>query len=226
MRMANNLAQIPLRCFILLVLAVSANAVERHELPDGAVLVTDIAGNPVADAVIWFATAGYTRQSPDNSAAIVVDQIDKQFFPQISVIPVGSEVIFPNNDSVSHHVYSFSQPNSFELPLYRGGETPTVRFEHAGVVTLGCNIHDAMLGYILVLDATEFAITDKEGVARFDRAPAADVAFQIWSPRLDAKKALSAERIASVTALVSVRAPLRLQPQPSVSNGSLAWEDY
>jgi plastocyanin len=224
--MPNCTIQTLLHSFILLCWAVSVNAVESHEQPDQAVFVTDIAGNPVADAVVWLAIAEEPAQHPDKSAAIVVDQMDKQFLPQLSVIRVGDEVIFPNSDSVSHHVYSFSQPNSFELPLYRGGETPRVRFEHAGIVTLGCNIHDAMLGYILVLDTTEFAITDKDGVARFYHLPAADVDIQIWSPRLDAKKALLAERIESVTALLSVRAPLRLQPQPGVSDGSLAWEDY
>ena len=83
-----------------------------------------------------------------------------------------------------------------------------------------------MLGYILVLDATEFAITDKRGVARFEHLPAAEVGIQIWSPRLDVKKAVLTERVESADALVTVRVPLRLQPQPAVSDGSLAWEDY
>ena len=80
--MPNSLAQILLRSCILLALAGSATAVERPELPDGAVFVTDVAGNPVADAVVWFSMPEESRQLPDKSPAIVVDQIDKQFLPQ------------------------------------------------------------------------------------------------------------------------------------------------
>lgn len=226
MQMLKSMTQTLLLSFVLLGWAVSGGAVETHELPEGAIVVTDIAGSPVANAVVWFSTAGASSEYPDRPDPIVVDQIGKQFIPQLSVIRVGDEVVFPNSDSVSHHVYSFSQPNSFELPLYRGGQTPRVKFEHAGIVTLGCNIHDAMLGYILVLDTTEYVITNEDGVARFDRLPAADVGIQVWSPRLDVKKPVLAERIESVTPSLAVRTPLRLQPQPGVSGGSLAWEDY
>ena len=223
--MPNSTIRILLCSLICLNLAVSANVLGTPEPPGQPVFVTDAAGSPVADAVVWFSTADGIGK-PTYNSPFVVDQIDKQFVPQLSVIQVGDEVSFPNSDSVSHHVYSFSQQNSFELPLYRGGETPKVRFEHAGIVTLGCNIHDAMLGYILVLDTNDFAITDKDGVARFSRIPTADTAIKIWSPRLNATKVLVAERIESVTTLLSVRAPLRLQPQPEVSHSSLAWEDY
>ena len=82
-----------------------------------------------------------SRRSP-----VVIDQRDKVFVPVVTVIQTGTEVSFPNSDSVSHHVYSFAQPNTFELPLYKGKRSPTVQFDHAGVVTLGCNIHDSMVG--------------------------------------------------------------------------------
>jgi plastocyanin len=211
---------------LMLVWAVSASAAESVNPDAATVYVTDAAGNPVADAVVWFAAEAGIDQIDAASDAVVIDQIDKHFVPSLTVVRTGTEVEFPNSDSVSHHVYSFAQPNSFELPLYRGGETPRIRFDHAGVVTLGCNIHDAMIAYIVVLDATDFAITDKQGVARFARLPAADVAIQIWSPRLNAAKPLPVQRIESANALLTVRAPLRLQPQPDVSEGSLTWEDY
>lgn len=201
---------------VFLNLAVTAHAA-------GAVVaVTDASGTPVADAVVWF-----PGQTPERTAdRAVVDQIDKQFVPQVTVVSAGTEVAFPNSDSVSHHVYSFAQPNSFELPLYRGGETPVVRFDHAGIVTLGCNIHDSMLGYIVVLDSAEFAVTGADGLAHFTHLPAADSEIKIWSPRLDVAQAVTAERIASAGTQLSVRAAVKLQPQPDVREGSLAWEDY
>lgn len=201
---------------VFLNLAVTAHAA-------GAVVaVADATGAPVADAVVWF-----PAQTPERTAdRAVVDQIDKQFVPQVTVVSAGTEVAFPNSDSVSHHVYSFAQPNSFELPLYRGGETPVVRFDHPGIVTLGCNIHDSMLGYIVVLDGAEFAVTDAGGLAHFKRLPAEDSEIKIWSPQLDVAQAVTAERIATTDTRLSVRAAVELQPLPDVREGSLAWEDY
>jgi len=70
----------------------------------------------------------------------VMDQVDRAFAPDLLVIPVGSTVEFPNSDSVSHQIYSFSATKRFKLPLYRGKPYPPVPFDQAGVVTLGCNI--------------------------------------------------------------------------------------
>src|SRR5207237_63851 len=130
------------------------------------------------------ATLGMTVQSPDGHALAgavvtarpldapgkrpapvhaVMDQLDRAFAPDLLVIPVGSTVAFPNSDSVSHQIYSFSQPKRFKLPLYRGKPYPPVQFDQAGVVTLGCNIHDDMLAYLLVTDAPWFGRTDQSG---------------------------------------------------------------
>src|SRR5207248_2506647 len=91
----------------------------------------------------------------------VMDQVDRAFAPDLLVIPVGSTVEFPNSDSVSHQIYSFSPTKRFKLPLYRGKPYPPVPFDQAGVVTLGCNIHDDMLAYLVVTDAPWFGRTDK-----------------------------------------------------------------
>src|SRR5438132_7382630 len=89
-----------------------------------------------------------------------MDQVDRAFAPDLLVVPIGSTVEFPNSDSVSHQIYSFSQPKRFKLPLYHGKPYPPVQFDQAGVVTLGCNIHDDMLAYLLVTDAPWFGRTE------------------------------------------------------------------
>ena len=83
-----------------------------------------------------------------------MDQRNRAFVPHVLIVPVGSSVTFPNGDSVSHQVYSFSPARKFQLPLYRGSPNPPVVFDRAGVVTLGCNIHDPMRGYIFVSTAS------------------------------------------------------------------------
>jgi plastocyanin len=93
----------------------------------------------------------------------VMDQVHKQFVPAVLPITVGSEVRFPNNDQIHHHVYSFSRSKSFELPLYKGDAAPPVLFDKLGMVQIGCNIHDWMSAVILVLPTSYFAITDEDG---------------------------------------------------------------
>jgi plastocyanin len=92
-------------------------------------------------------------------AALEMAQQKKQFVPEVLVVPVGSEVRFPNHDTVRHHVYSFSPAKKFELKLYTGTPANPVLFDRPGVVVLGCNIHDQMVGWILVVDTPYYAQT-------------------------------------------------------------------
>jgi plastocyanin len=113
----------------------------------------------------------------------VMDQLNRAFVPDLLVIPVGSTVTFPNSDSVSHQIYSFSPAKRFQLPLYRGTPYPPVRFEQAGVVTLGCNIHDEMVGYLVVTDAPYYGRTDAKG-AWSDEVARGRYRITIWHPRM------------------------------------------
>src|ERR1700694_3849557 len=71
----------------------------------------------------------------------VMDQVKRAFAPDLLVVPVGSTVAFPNSDSVSHQIYSFSAAKRFQLRLYHGKPYPPVPVDQPGVITLGCNIH-------------------------------------------------------------------------------------
>lgn len=143
------------------------------------VQVQDQQGQALADAVILVAD-GVSR-SPQPVAAIM-DQVNRQFAPQVLVVQVGQAVSFPNSDNIRHHVYSFSDPKPFEIRLYSGVPSAPVIFDRAGVVVLGCNIHDQMVGYILVASGQLPLQSDSDGLINLPdellRAP-----MQIWHPR-------------------------------------------
>jgi plastocyanin len=144
-------------------------------------------GHAFAGAVVTVhPTAGPAHPAPPVRA--VMDQVDRAFAPDLLVIPVDSTVEFPNSDSVSHQIYSFSPAKRFQLPLYHGKPYPPVHFEQAGVVTLGCNIHDEMLAYVLVTDAPFFGRTDAAGSWSAE-VPRGGYRVSIWHPRIrdDAK---------------------------------------
>jgi len=106
------------------------------------------------------------------------------FVPGVLVVRTGTAVIFPNSDSVAHQVYSFSPVKRFELGLYRGHPHQPVVFDRPGVVVLGCNIHDNMLGYIFVTEAEYFGKSDRRGTWLQDALPAAEYEVAVWSARL------------------------------------------
>lgn len=184
-------------------------------------------GDPIAGAVLTAQTLdGASHHAQPVQAA--VRQADLTFDPDVLVIPVGSSVEFPNSDSVSHQIYSFSPAKRFQLPLYRGKPYPPVRFEQPGLVTLGCNIHDAMLAYILVTDARFFGRTDASGSWSAVDVPRGRYRIAVWHPRLrDSPTDLERE----LTIGESDRAELSLQlgkplRPPPLTGRPHSWDAY
>jgi len=161
----------------------------------------------------------------------IMDQAHNAFVPHILIVQTGTSVLFPNNDVVSHHVYSFSEPKTFELPLYKGNAHPPLLFDRPGVVVLGCNIHDSMLGYILVVDTPHFASTDAQGSISLDGLPAGDYSLRVWTPRLR-DNAQPVPRTIEVavdgTQNVSIKLEGRMAPdfRDRERVSSLPWERY
>ena len=146
--------------------------------------VQDAAGQPLGGAVVFLESAE-ARRLVKPLAEQEMSQENKQFVPGVRVLTVGTELRFPNRDSVRHHVYSFSPAKKFELKLYAGTPANPVRFDQPGVVVLGCNIHDQMVGWILVLDTPYFAQTPgTAGKASLGEVPPGNYRLRTWHPRL------------------------------------------
>ena len=143
-------------------------------------------GQPVADAVITVQpAAGGAAPAPIRFAwPMTMSQHDIRFDPFVLIVPVGSDVVFPNLDKVRHHVYSFSPAKRFELKLYGQEQARTVRFDKVGAVALGCNIHDAMVAFIRVVDTPYAAKTSAAGEAVIRGIPDGAAVMTVWHPYL------------------------------------------
>ena len=151
---------------------------------DVVVTVRTPQGKPVADAVV---TIEAPHSGPIRFAwPYRMAQHNLQFDPFVLIVPVGADVSFPNLDTVRHHVYSFSPAKRFELKLYGRDETRLVRIDKPGVVDLGCNIHDQMLAYIVVVDTPYAALTNAAGEAVISGTPAGARQLKVWHPFLKA----------------------------------------
>jgi plastocyanin len=175
------------------------------------VRVVDSSGKPVRDAVVTLYPASGVR-SPKPSGRYVVSQQNLQFHPFLSIVPVGADVSFPNFDNTKHHVYSFSAAKRFELKLFAKDQSRTVHFDKAGVVALGCNIHDQMTAFIVVTDSVWTARTNGQGVAAFENAPDAPGRVTVWHPYLRAPGGIVQQGLSA--AQRSVNFSVRLRPPP------------
>lgn len=143
------------------------------------VAVVDSAGKPVEGAVVFLESAAASA-ALQTAVPVKIVQRDKTFIPQITIVPRGTAVSFPNEDTVRHHVYSFSAVKQFEIKLYVGTPTEPVVFEQSGVAVLGCNIHDEMIAWVVVLDTPYYASTDTTGTVNLSQVPAGDYALRVW----------------------------------------------
>lgn len=171
--------------------------------------ITDARGRPVPDAVV-IATAQDTASERAASAPAVMDQVARAFVPSVLVVRTGTPVIFPNSDTVAHQVYSFSPAKRFQLGLYRGHPHAPVVLDQPGLVVLGCNIHDNMVGYIYVTDSPYFGKSDERGVSQTSALPPGEYDVSIWSPRLP-RDAASVKQHVSLSDVTPGRLEFRLQ---------------
>ena len=146
--------------------------------------LTDAKGRPVPDAVVSLMPLDAPPRLTPPTAPLEIMQKGQEFLPYVTPLVVGTTVSFPNRDTVQHHVYSLSKPKKFELPLYAGEAKAPVVFDQPGVVALGCNIHDWMSAYVIVLTTPWFAKTGADGTATIAGAPDGRYRAEVWHPRL------------------------------------------
>lgn len=148
----------------------------------GSVNVVDQAGTPVPDAIVLLPG---TVATTGNYEA-VIDQVGKRFTPYVSLVTSGTWIRFPNSDDTRHSVYSFSDAKTFELKLYHANDADPILFDKPGLVALGCNVHDHMKAYVLVIDQAG-RITDSNGQVEFDsdtNVLEGVTNLDVWHPQL------------------------------------------
>ena len=165
------------------------------------VLVQDKAGRPLQDAIVFLesADASRARLAGKSLTGIEIQQVNRQFEPRVVVVPQGTAIQFPNRDNVRHHVYSFSAAKNFELKLYSGTPANPVVFDKSGVAVLGCNIHDHMVAWVVVVDTPYYGKSAAAGRVTLPQVPPGAYRLRVWhadlpvgAPALDRALAVDA----------------------------------
>ncbi|MDQ6680626.1 MAG: methylamine utilization protein [Pseudomonadota bacterium] len=145
--------------------------------------VTDKAGRALPGAVVMLEpVSGKLPVKP--MSGIEIAQSKRKFVPDVTVVTLGTAVTFPNLDTVRHHVYSFSPAKTFELKLYAGTPSSAVVFDKTGIAAIGCNIHDQMAAWIVIVDTPHHARSGADGSARLEGVAAGSYRLRAWHPGL------------------------------------------
>jgi len=147
-----------------------------------------IAGLTLADAgaIVVFVEAGMNPPAAAGRAlpSVAIRQHGARFEPDFVAVSVGQEVRMPNDDTIYHNVFSYSEPNDFDLGLYAAGQSRTLRFEHPGLVRIYCSIHEGMDGLIFVAPLPLKTVADAEGRFTILDVPEGSYRLHVWSERL------------------------------------------
>ena len=171
-----------MRGVVALALAAALSAVDAAAATlDIEVLGRD--GKPLPDAVVFLESSA-ARAASRPLQGVEIGQTNKRFVPPVTVVTVGTAVSFPNRDTVRHHVYSFSPAKAFELKLYIGTPAQPVVFDKPGIAVLGCNIHDQMAAWVVIVETPHHGQTATDGRIRLADVPPGAYRLRSWHPAL------------------------------------------
>jgi plastocyanin len=189
MRLIKGQTYMKLQRLHMLVVAAGLLANLAAGAAELSVRVTDAGGQPLADAAVFLESPA-AKAAAKPKAGVEIEQVNRTFLPRVTVVPAGSAISFPNHDTVRHHVYSFSNPKTFDLKLYAGTPTAPVLFDKPGVIVLGCNIHDQMIAWIVAVETPYYGKTDNTGSLVLNNVPPGSYHLRVWHSRMPQNAAI------------------------------------
>lgn len=136
----------------------------------------------VKGVVVYFRPAD-PAPLPKNPEPYQMATQRKQFVPRVLPITVGATVHFPNFDPILHNVFSSTRKSAFDVGLYGKGAGEQQLFDQTGLVRVFCNVHQSMVGHILVLDTPFFAAIDSDGRFSLSDLPPGEGKLYFWHER-------------------------------------------
>jgi len=115
---------------------------------------------------------------------VTMDQKGLLFQPHVLVVQVGTTVEFLNSDKVQHNVFwpsiSGDKKKSHNMGTWPQGQKKPFKFTEPGVVSLLCNVHPEMAGYIVVVPTGQFAETAADGSFSIANVPDGAYTVTAW----------------------------------------------
>src|SRR5271167_1478561 len=164
------------RSFLLTVLLVTALSI--------AAMAGSIEGKVSTGKSVVYVDTIQGKTFPAPSQQPVMDQKGLVFSPHVMVVQQGTTVEFLNSDNVQHNVFwpsiSGNKKLTHNLGTWPKGEKRPFKFDNPGVVSLLCNVHPEMAGYIIVSPTSYFAETDASGNYKIENVPDGSYTVTAW----------------------------------------------
>lgn len=147
--------------------------------------------NDLENAVVWLEPTSPLTERPRATKVELVMR-GRQFAPHVRVVPAGSSVTFPNQDTFSHNIFSTSPGSSFDLGLYGKGQAKSHVFARTGAVPVYCNIHVRMTAFVVVVPSPWFTQAGADGRWSIADVPPGSYTAHVWHERAP-KKSVAVE---------------------------------
>jgi plastocyanin len=159
---------------------IMAAGLDAAPLKGTVTFLTKRGQKPVAnETLVWLDPAG-KNVLKKAAAPFTMTTRSKTFTPHVLAVPAGSTIAFPNEDPISHNLFSLTPGYTFDLGLYRKGPGKTHKFDTPGMVNVYCNIHPNMSAVVHVMSTPYFGFADAAGAYAFD-VPAGKYRLTAWN---------------------------------------------
>jgi hypothetical protein len=148
------------------------------------VKVVDPENRPIVDMIVYLMPLEEQSVDEYKVPPLVINQAERKFKPYLSVVQKGLALTFNNEDDITHQIYSASASNRFSLRVKSGDKKSIEPLKNTGKILMGCNIHDWMGGYLLVLDTPLYTKTNEAGIAKIQVSEDGEYQLSVWHPQL------------------------------------------
>ena len=116
----------------------------------------------------------------------VLEQQECVYGPHVQTAVLGQKLQITNRDDLLHdvHAYADDRDTLFNVAEPFQGMTVSMTLEREGVVTVECDVHDWMKGYVVVASHPYIAVTDEDGAFRIDGIPPGSYKVRAWHEAL------------------------------------------
>jgi plastocyanin len=137
---------------------------------------------------------------------LVIDNRGCRFVPHVAVAALGDTLVAQNSDPVFHTTHYYGPLESNVALTEPGRSVPNV-VTQAGIITILCDLHGWMRGYIRVDDHRFHDVSDERGRFRIRGIPPGSHTIEIWHERLGTRR-LRVEIEAGRTTRIEVDLPM------------------
>jgi plastocyanin len=126
----------------------------------------------------------YRFDSPKES--VKIDQVKCVYVPHVTGAQVDQPILLVNSDPTLHNVHSYSKENpAWNLGMPFEGMELTKKFSKPEImVTIKCDVHPWMIGYVGVVSHPYYVVSSEDGSFELKNLPPGDYVIEAWHEKL------------------------------------------